>query len=109
MSNWIEIANEEDLPPGKVRECVAAGKIIALFRIDDQFYAMDGLCPHHGGPLGRGILQGCVVTCPWHGWRFDVTDGAYQSNQTLFQKCYPVKVERGKVLVNLEETADNPG
>ena len=107
MSNWIEIASEDDLLPGTAVECVAAEKIIALFRIDNQFYALDGICPHHGGPLGRGKLQGCFVTCPWHGWRFNVTDGAYQSNQTLLQKCYPVKVEAGKVLVNMAETADN--
>ena len=107
MSNWIEIATVEDLLPGRALECVASGKIIALFRIDDQFHALDGICPHQGGPLGKGKLQGCVVTCPWHGWRFNVTDGAYQSNQTLFQKSYPVKIERGKVLVNMGETADN--
>ena len=49
------------------------GRVIALFNVDGTFYALDGVCPHQGGPLGQGTLEGCIVTCPWHGWQFDVT------------------------------------
>jgi nitrite reductase/ring-hydroxylating ferredoxin subunit len=80
---------------------VAAGRIIAVFNVDGQFYALDGICPHAGGPLGQGRLAGGVVTCPWHGWQFDVTSGRHCLNPRLTQAAYPVEIEAGDVFVVL--------
>ena len=101
MSNWVHIADAADCPPGEAREIVAAGKIIALFNVAGQFYALDGMCPHQGGPLGKGTLTGCIVTCPWHGFQFDVRDGQHQTSAQLQQPKYDVKVEDGGVFVDL--------
>jgi len=75
--SWIDIAAVDDLPPGNAREAVVGGEMVAVFNVDGEFYALDGVCPHQGGPLGQGSLSGTTVTCPWHGWQFDVTTGKH--------------------------------
>jgi nitrite reductase/ring-hydroxylating ferredoxin subunit len=72
---WHRIANRNDLPEGSGGEFVAGGRVVALYHVDATFHALDGVCPHAGGPLGLGTLNGTVVTCPWHGWQFDVCTG----------------------------------
>ncbi len=101
MSNWIKIAVIADCPPGTTLELVAGERIVALFNVEGTFYALDGVCPHQGGPLGQGELAGCIVTCPWHGWQFDVRTGQHQLSASLRQPSLPVKVEGGDVLVDV--------
>ena len=74
---------------------------MALFNVEGTFYALDGVCPHQGGPLGKGAMTGHVVTCPWHGWQFDVRDGQHQFSANIQQATLPVKVEENSVLVDL--------
>ena len=101
MSNWIRIAAENELSAGSSGEYVVGQRIIALFNFGGTFYALDGICPHQGGPLGKGSLTGCIVTCPWHGFQFDVTTGQHQTSRSLVQPTFPVKVEGGEVWVDL--------
>src|SRR5690348_14357617 len=75
MPRLIRVAAVSDVPPGTAREVMAGDQVVALFNVDGRFYALDGVCPHAGGPLGEGALRGTVVTCPWHGWQFDVVSG----------------------------------
>ena len=75
MGQPIEVAALSDLPPGTCRQVDAAGQPVALFNVNGTIYAIHGECTHRGGPLGEGELDGSVVTCPWHGARFDVTTG----------------------------------
>lgn len=100
--NWIAIAKEADCSPGGGAEIVVEGRIVALFNVDGSFYAMDGVCPHQGGPLGKGQLQGCTLTCPWHGWQFDVRDGRSRLSASVQQPTLPTKIEEGTVYVALE-------
>jgi nitrite reductase (NADH) small subunit len=102
MTTWYPAAAEGELPPGTAKECVAGDRIVALFNVDGTIHALDGICPHQGGPLGKGQLQGCIVTCPWHGWQFDVSTGRHQTSKTLVQGKLLVKVDQGQVLVALE-------
>jgi nitrite reductase (NADH) small subunit len=101
MANWIAVARVADCPPGSARELVANGRIVALFNVDGRFHALDGVCPHQGGPLGKGTLQGCIVTCPWHGWQFNVSTGQHQTSQSLVHPGFAVRVEGDQVLVDL--------
>lgn len=105
MSQWIEVAKVQDVPPGESREVVAHDRIVALYNVDGEFYALDGVCPHQGGPLGKGVLQGPVVTCPWHGWQFDVRDGQHQFSAPIKQPCFEVRVDGDAVLVRVEAEA----
>ena len=76
MGRLVKVAETKDAPPGTAVGVDLEGRAVALFNVDGRFYAIDGTCTHRGGPLSEGELDGTVVTCPWHGARFDVTTGA---------------------------------
>ena len=105
MDDWVRVASTKDCPPGSALEVVADGRIVALFNVEGTFYALDGICPHQGGPLGKGFLSGCIITCPWHGWQFDVRTGQHQINKSLVHPQLPVKVLGGDLLVRLEDAS----
>ena len=97
----LKIAVAEEVPPGEGRVVEAGGHTLALFNVDGRFYAIDNACLHRGGPLGEGDLEGTIVRCPWHAWRWDVTSGANANNPAVTMPCYPVTVDAGAVLVDL--------
>lgn len=101
MSTRHRIAGIEEVAPGTGKEFVVDGRIIALFNIDGRFHALDGICPHAGGPLAEGYLRKNVVTCPWHGWQFDVTTGQHCLNARLKHARFEVAVEGNDVFVEL--------
>lgn len=102
MPNWIKAARTADCPPGASLEAVVGDRIVALFNVDGQLHALDGVCPHQGGPLGKGCLTGAIVTCPWHGWQFDVRTGQHQLSRTMIQPRLAVRVEGEDVLVDVD-------
>jgi len=97
----IPVTKAEEIPAGEGRVLDADGRTLALFNVDGQFYAIDNTCPHRGGPLGEGDLDGAIVSCPWHAWRWDVTTGANANNPAVKIACFPVTVEGGEVFVEL--------
>jgi nitrite reductase (NADH) small subunit len=106
---WVRIAAVTDCPPQSGIELVAGDRLVALFNVAGEFYALDGVCPHQGGPLGKGALSGCVVTCPWHGWQFDVRTGQHQFSPTVRQPLLPVRVEKGEVYVEVDVSNESMG
>ena len=102
MPTWVRVAAAKELAPGTCGEYVAGDRMVALFNVAGQFYALDGICPHQGGPLGKGKLCGAIVTCPWHGFQFDVTSGQHQTSRSLVHPTFPVKVEGDEVFVEIE-------
>ena len=100
MPEWKPIASAADCPPGGGLELVVDDRIVALFNVDGSYHALDGICSHQGGPLGKGGLTGCVVTCPWHGWQYDVRTGANEIN-SVQQETLPIKVVDGQIYVQL--------
>ncbi len=101
MAQWIRVARLDQCPVGGAIECVAADRMIALFNVEGTFLALDGVCPHQGGPLGKGKLCGSIVTCPWHGWQFDAHSGQHQLNERIVQPRLDVRVEGDWILVDL--------
>ncbi len=101
MSAWTRVARLDECPPGTAVERTACDRVLALFNVEGTVYALDGVCPHQGGPLGQGELCGSIVTCPWHGWQFDVTSGQHQLNPRIAQPRYDVRVEDDWILVDL--------
>lgn len=99
MANFVKVASTSDLQPGQCKTVIAGDREVALFNCEGKFYALDNTCPHQGGPLGEGELDGTVVTCPWHGWRFDVCTGASPVVPGAKTTAYEIKVEGSDVLV----------
>ena len=95
------VAFRDEFPAGSAREVVVENRVVAVYRVGDEFYAMDGVCPHAGGPLGEGQLSGTRVTCPWHGWQFDVTTGRHCLTPNIVHETFPCGVENGEVYVEL--------
>jgi nitrite reductase (NADH) small subunit len=102
MPDWRPIAEVSACPPGACLELVVGGRVIGLFNVGGAFHALDGVCPHQGGPLGKGCLAGATLTCPWHGWQFDVSTGRNLLSATIVQASFPVRVEGGQVLLDAE-------
>ena len=97
---FVCVAKATDVAPGQIREIRLEAMTIALANVGGQFHAISNTCLHRGGPLGQGSLQGNVVTCPWHGWSFDVTSGNVTPNQTAGVACYPVELRGEDVYVD---------
>ena len=95
MADRLPLCQASDVPPGTGKECVADDRIIAVYNIEGRYHAIDGICPHAGGPLANGCVTGTVVTCPWHGWQFDVTNGRHQLTPRIQQKTFDVVEENG--------------
>ena len=101
MSRRVLVAEAADIGAGEGRVVEADGKSLALFNVDGAFYALDNACAHRGGPLGEGDLDGTVVVCPWHAWRWDVKTGANVNNPAVKMACFPVSVDSGRLFVEL--------
>ena len=101
MPDWIPVATIDECPPGTSIERVADGRMVAITNVDGRFHAIDGLCPHQGGPLGTGVRCGTTLTCPWHGWQFDVVTGRHKVSATVRQAVHEVREEGGRLFVRL--------
>ena len=101
MSDYVPVIAVSDLPPGQAAEVSVGGEMVALFNVEGAFHAVSNRCPHRGGPLGQGFVEGAEVSCPWHNWTFDVTTGENTTSADMKVLCHEVKVEDGRVLVRL--------
>lgn len=99
MEGLTLVAKVEEVPPGASRICQVNGKAIALFNVNGQFYAIYNLCPHEGGPLGKGRLKGHIVSCPWHDLAFDVRSGEATDGGGYCVGSYEVLVRDGQVFI----------
>jgi nitrite reductase/ring-hydroxylating ferredoxin subunit len=97
---FIRVARTDEIPAGTVREFQADGKSIALANVNGTFHAIDNSCLHRGGPLGQGVLSGSTLTCPWHGWEYDVTTGKIVANPSVGVTCYKVEVKGTDIFVD---------
>ena len=100
MAEFVTVARVGDLGPGEVK-LVEIGELrIALTNVDGSFFAVDDACPHVQGPLSEGGLEGEVITCPWHGSRFDVRSGELLgAPATTGVSSYAVRVEGDDVQI----------
>ncbi len=92
MPDFVTVAQVADLAPGQGRVVEVDGASIALFNVGGAFHALDNTCPHRGGPLGEGLVEGDAVTCPWHNWSFRLATGEHVATSKIKVACYPVRV-----------------
>ena len=101
MAEFIEVADLEQIRQGAGIRVILLGKEVALFHVDEKICAISDICPHAGGSLGMGKLDGTVVTCPVHGMKFDVTTGCFAGTSDFGVAAYPAKVVDGKIMVSV--------
>lgn len=98
---WMKIAQSEALAEGSSLEVLVDQQILAIFREDGILYALDGMCAHQGGPLAEGTVQNDCVTCPWHGWQYELKTGIQTINRQPLQTTYPIREIEGRIEVFL--------
>lgn len=98
--DFVTVAHVDDVAPGTAKAVVVGEREIALFNVAGTFYALDNTCPHQGGPLAEGWLDGTTVTCPWHAWTFKLTDGGMTLGDFACVDTFDVRVEGRDVRVS---------
>lgn len=101
MTDFVDVGATADVPLGRVRAFVVAGKTITVCHTADGFFATDNVCPHRGGPLAEGDLMGNELVCPWHLWGFDVATGACTGVEGVSVGTHAVRVEGDRILVRV--------
>lgn len=102
MAEFIRICAQSELPkPGDVREVIANGRALCVANKDGTICVLDGTCPHEGGPLGEGTIEGGRVVCPWHSIAFDLRTGEADGEPELKAQVFEAKVEDGELRAKL--------
>jgi len=102
MAKLVKIAEAKDLSPGQAAAFEVEGQRIAVFNVEGTLYAVDDTCPHAGGPLSEGQIEGSKVTCPWHGAGFDLKTGGVLGPPAFEGvKSYKVVVEGNDIKVEV--------
>ena len=92
-----------DLPENSATEFFHGDHNIAICHVGGEIYALDGICPHRGGPLAQGALHGNMLVCPWHAWEFDCTTGIHDHNPEIRQDQFAVTVSGDDILVEIPD------
>lgn len=98
---FAKFASLAELPPGSVLEIFRGDDCYALCNVDGDVRALAGVCPHAGGPLGQGTLDGTLITCPFHAWQFESATGTCMLDDEMRLETYPVRVENGEIFVDV--------
>lgn len=103
MSEFHTVARVGDIPPGEGRAYQVLDRIIAVFFVDDRYTAINDFCPHMGASLAGGYVENGAVYCPWHAWRFNITNGLWEDNprSKICVEVYEVRVAGDEIQVRV--------
>ena len=104
MSDFVRVASTSELSAGQAMVVELGGRSIAVFNVNGEFYALDNICAHRGGPLGEGFVDrnNLTVQCPWHGWVYSLATGVSPIDSMLKVEKFDVMVEGDEIRVSLE-------
>ncbi|HTU83444.1 MAG TPA: Rieske 2Fe-2S domain-containing protein [Candidatus Acidoferrales bacterium] len=103
---YVACGRRADVLPERPR-VVAVGRYeVALFDVGGELYAYENACPHQGGPIGEGFIEGSTVTCPWHAWCFDLRTGSMTIGDFVRLRRFAAYVDGGVVYVAPEPEAE---
>ena len=108
MSEFTTVAKVGAIPAGQGAAFNVAGRTIAVFNTSQGYLAIDDFCPHMGASLAEGYLEEGVVTCPWHAWRFYVSDGTWCDNPKIKIDAFEVRVVGDEIQVRVEPPEGEP-
>ena len=97
----MKVLEPGQLAPGQGKVVDVAGRNVAIYNRNGRHYAIDDSCPHMGGSIGDGPLDGDLATCPWHGWQFDIRSGQCTDGPKIRVPCYAVREDATGVYVSL--------
>ena len=97
---FVTVARTNEIAPGDRKIVEVRGIEIAVLNIHGTFYAVGNTCPHEGGPVGEGSVNGEEIICPWHAWTFNVKTGACVTTEDETIPTYPVKIEGDEIKVS---------
>ena len=103
MSAFVKVGSIEDFSSGLGKRVTIEGRHVALFRLGDEFFALDNMCLHRGGPLCEGFIENDVVTCPWHGWSYEIRTGTMIQDPRVGVSRHDVRVDGDVISVRLTE------
>ena len=109
MPEFVSIAKMGDIPEGEGRTYPVNGRLVGLFFVDGEYFAINDLCPHMGASLAAGHVEDGAVSCPWHAWRFCVKDGLWLDNPKSKVKTdsYEVRLKGDDIQVNVPNAPDD--
>jgi len=94
LAEFVRVASTTEIPKGEMRKVTMGGQQILIANVNGKFHAMGSICTHMGGPLAEGLLEDHEVECPWHGSRFDVTNGQVKHGPAVRpEPVFDVKIE----------------
>lgn len=101
----VKLAQVSDIPDGQsIIVESPEGLSIVLFKLNGQIYAIENRCPHMGGPLGEGAIEDGIITCPWHGWQFDIPTGCCENMPGEDARRIPIIVEGNNIYLSEPES-----
>lgn len=101
MAKFVKVGRVGDLADGQAKVVQVDGQRIALFYVGGRYYALEAACPHEGGPLADGIIEGLRIICPWHGYDFHLKTGECGLDPDLRALTYPVKIQDDDLLIEM--------
>ncbi len=101
MAKFMKVLEKEELESASGKAVLAEGKALAVFRIGEEYLALENKCLHRSGPLSEGELEGYEVICPWQGWTYDVRSGSFTIIPTLKVRTYKVEARDDGIYVEL--------
>jgi|SRR5579872_6572374 len=105
--SYARVASVADVPRGEARAFTVGSRDVAVFNIDGVFYALENACPHQGGPIADGFLEGPLVTCPWHAWCFDVRTGTMTLGEFARIARFAVHTEHDDLFVSRDPVTES--
>lgn len=105
MADFKTVAKVGAVPDGQGRTFTLDGRLVGVFRVGDDYFAINDLCPHMGASLASGFFESDLqaVTCPWHAWRFSVKDGTWLDNPKIRTDCYPVRIDGDSIQIQVPD------
>lgn len=101
MSDYQTVCRVDEVVEGEGKTVKLDNKLVAVFLHEGDYYAIDDVCPHMGASLSGGYVEKGVVTCPWHAWRFRLSDGAWADSPRVSIGCYDVRVEGDQIQLKI--------
>ncbi len=98
---FVKVGSLAAFPPGSVMEVLVGDGTYAICNARGEVHAVDGICPHAGGPLGQGALHGTTLVCPWHAWEYDCRTGESDLDESVRLAKFPVKIEGGDIFIDV--------